>query len=178
MKRAHSFGFTLIEIMVTLALAIVILSVGVPSFQSMIKDNRKVTAINDLRGALALARSTAITQRQRVTVCKSADNSSCTDDGDWSQGWIVFADPNDPAGTRDNTETILRVHDALPGSGTFSGNGNVANRVSFSAQGLSSGTLGTLTYTDGSGYTGALIVSFGGQVRYEDRSYETSSTGG
>lgn len=166
MKKEFSHGFTLIEVMITLAIAAIVLSIGVPSFQSYIRNNYKTTAINDLRTALALTRSTAITRRERATVCKSTDNATCAANGDWSQGWIVFTDPNNP-GTVDPGETILRVHNAISGSGTFSGNANVTNRVSFTPQGLASGSVGTITYADGADFTGSLVISFGGQVRSE-----------
>lgn len=152
----------------TIAIAAIILGIGVPSFQTMIQNSRKTTAINDMRTALALARSSAITHRERVTVCKSSDNTNCTQGGDWSQGWIVFRDPDDP-GTRNGNEEILRVHDELSG-GTLSGNALVADRISFTPQGMANGTLGTLTYSDSRGaeYEGRLVISFGGQVRYEE----------
>ena len=154
----------------TLAIAAIVLSIGVPSFSNMIQNSRKNTAINDMRAALALARSSAVTHRERITVCKSPDNSNCTDAGDWSQGWIVFHDPDSP-GSRDDNEEIIRVHGPLK-SGNISGNGQVADRVSFTPKGMADGTLGTLTYSDsrGSEHAGSLVISFGGQVRYEDAS--------
>lgn len=163
-------GFTLAEVMMTIAIAAIVLGIGVPSFQTMIQNSRKTTAINDMRAALALARSSAITHRERITVCKSSDNSNCTENGDWSQGWIVFHDPNSP-GTRDDDEEIIRVHEALK-SGSFTGSRLVADRISFTPQGMANGTLGTLTYSDSRGaeYNGSLVISFGGQVGYEDAS--------
>jgi len=162
-------GFSLIEAMVTLAIAAIVLSVGVPSFQSYIQNSRQTAAINDLATALQLARSTAITRRVQVTVCKSNDGASCrtgAGSGDWSQGWIIFTDPTNP-GTVDAGEELLRVHGALPGAFTFIGNTNVVNRVSFSAQGLARGSNGTLTNCDarGAAHAAALVISVGGQVR-------------
>jgi len=149
-----------------IAIAIIVVSIGIPSYQTSIKNNRKTTAINDLRTALALARSSAITRRQRVTVCTSSDNATCTTIGDWSQGWIVFTDPNN-RDTVDPGEEILRVHNAISGTGTFSGNGLITNRVSFTPQGMADASLGTLSYADGTRFSGSLIISFAGQVRYE-----------
>lgn len=169
MEMGSSGGFTLTEVMMAIAVAAIVVTIGVPSFQTMILNSRKDTAISDLQSSLALARNNAITRRQTITVCKSNDNSSCATDGDWSQGWIVFTDPANP-GVRDNDETILRAHNALKGDATYAGNDPVKDRVSFTNKGMTSGTLGTITYTDsrGSDYAGNLIISFGGQVRYED----------
>jgi type IV fimbrial biogenesis protein FimT len=171
MEKGFSRGFTLTEVMMAIAIGAIVVMIGVPSYKTMILNSRKSTAIGDLQTSLAFARNSAITRKQQITVCKSNDNSNCTSDGDWSQGWIVFTDPNNP-GTRDNDEEILRAHDALKGDVTYTGNDNVADRVSFTNQGMTSGTLGTITYTDsrGDSYAGNLIISFGGQVRYEDNS--------
>ena len=171
-------GFSLIEAMVTLAIAAIVLAVGIPSFQTYIQNSRQATAINDLATALQLARSTAISRRVQVTVCKSNDGATCrtgAGSGDWSQGWIIFTDPNNP-GTVDAGEQLLRVHGTLPGNSTFIGNTNVVNRVSFSAQGLARGSNGTLTSCDsrGANNASALVVSVGGQVR---RATDTDSDG-
>ncbi len=150
-----------------MAIAAIVLSIGVPSFQASIKNNRKLTAINDMRTALALARSTAITRRVRATVCTSSDNATCADEGGWDQGWIIFADPVDPAASVDDGDEILRVHEKISGSGTFTGNGRLANRVSYTAKGMLDRTLGiggTLTYSDEGEYISKLRISMGGNV--------------
>jgi type IV fimbrial biogenesis protein FimT len=160
-------GFSLVEAMMTLAVAAIVLSMAVPSFQNYIQNSRQTSAVNDLATALQLARSTAITRRVQVTVCKSTDGATCpVDSGDWSQGWIIFTDPNN-SGTLDAGEELLRVHAALPGNATFSGNRLVDDNVSFSAQGLARGSNGTITYCDARGAThaAALVISVGGQVR-------------
>jgi type IV fimbrial biogenesis protein FimT len=175
MIKKHSHGFTLIELMFTVAIAAIVLSFGVPNLQIYLNNNQKKTAINDLRTALSLARNTAITRRERTTVCKSANLADCTDDGDWSQGWIVFTDPSN-RDTVDDGEITLRVHEAIAGDANFTGddvNGDptsVSNRVSFTPQGMSDASLGSINYTDsanGENFTGSLIISFGGLVRSE-----------
>jgi type IV fimbrial biogenesis protein FimT len=171
-------GFSLVEAMVTLAVAAIVLSIGVPSFQNYIQNSRQVTGVNDLATALQLARSTAITRRVQVTVCKSSDGATCSTgsgSGDWSQGWMIFTNPNDDS-TLDPGEELLRVHGALPRNTTFIGNTNVVNRISFSAQGLSRGSNGTLTNCDarGASHANALVISVAGQVR---RAIDNNSDG-
>jgi type IV fimbrial biogenesis protein FimT len=165
-------GFSLIEVVVTLAIAAIVLSIGVPSFQSYIQNNRQTTAINELATALQLARNSAITRRVRITLCKSNDGSNCQDgagSGDWTQGWMMFTNPDNITATTGltGTETLLRVHAALPGNSTLIGSGPTVNRVSFKPQGLVDGNIGTITHCDarGSSYASALVISFGGQVR-------------
>ncbi len=168
-------GFTLVEVIVTLAIAAIVLSIGVPSFQSYIQNSRQTTAVNELATALQLARNSAITQRTRVVLCKSNNTSvaapTCrtgAGSGDWLQGWMIFTDPNN-SGTLDGGETILRVHGAIDSNTnvSFAGNNNVTNRVSFNAQGIALGSNGTILYCDprGNVFAKALVISVGGQIR-------------
>ena len=59
LKRSTS-GFTLIELMVTLAVAAILLAIAIPSFNSLLVSSRLTTAANDFVNALAIARSSAI----------------------------------------------------------------------------------------------------------------------
>lgn len=90
MKRSR--GFTLVELMITLALAAIILSLAVPGFQDIIRNNRAATQANELVAALGLARSEAVRRGARVSLCPSTDQASCTGGTDWADGWIVFLD--------------------------------------------------------------------------------------
>lgn len=82
-------GFTLYELMVTLAVAAVIVSFGVPGFSSMVQNNRAVTHSNDLITALNLARSEATRRGVAIEVCSSTNGAACSGSTDWSTGWIV-----------------------------------------------------------------------------------------
>lgn len=166
-------GFTLIELIVTMAIGAIVLSIAVPSYQASVQNNRKTTSVNALATTLQLARSTAITRRVNITVCKSNDSGTAAPtcrngggSGDWTQGWIIFTDSNNNF-TFDAGETLLRVHAALSGGATFTGNNNVINKISFSPTGLARGSNGTITHCDerGATYASALVISVGGQVR-------------
>jgi type IV fimbrial biogenesis protein FimT len=82
-------GFTLFELMVTLAVAALILSLGVPGFRSFIQNNRATTHTNDLVTALNLGRSEATRRGSSVLLCSSSDGATCSGSIDWSSGWIV-----------------------------------------------------------------------------------------
>ena len=84
-------GFTLIELMVTMAVVAVLLSAGVPTFSALIQNNRLVTENYALRAVLSAARSEAQTQRTTVTVCRSANGLDCST-VDWGAGYIAFID--------------------------------------------------------------------------------------
>lgn len=135
----HS-GFTLIELMVAIAVAAIILTVGIPSFISTINGARITSATNDFLVELAYARTEAIRRGQRITMCASANanaaNPACNG-GPWTTGWLMFEDLNRNAAL-DAGETILRRHEALPNNLTIIGNGNVTSFVSYTQSGNAS----------------------------------------
>ena len=133
----HSPGFTLMELMVTIAIAGILLGVAIPSFTSIISSNRLTTYANDLVTALNFARSEAIKRGVRITLCKSTNGNSCTAGDDWSQGWIIFTDQNNNATYDSATETLLRVQANSANAITMVGNTNVANYISYMATGQS-----------------------------------------
>ena len=108
-------GFTLIELIVTVALAAILLTIGVPSFQEMMRNNRAATHANEILTGLNFARSEAGKRGRDVSICPA---TGCGETN-WSEGWIVFADLNNN-GAADAGE-ILRVWEALSGNPTFTG---------------------------------------------------------
>ncbi|MCC5826462.1 GspH/FimT family pseudopilin [Alkalimonas sp.] len=85
-------GFTLIELMVTVAVMAIVLTVAIPSFTNLINGNRLTSQANELLSALSYARSEAIRRNADVIFCHSQDGTSCSAPagGNW-QGWILFA---------------------------------------------------------------------------------------
>jgi type IV fimbrial biogenesis protein FimT len=109
-------GFTIIELMIVLAIAAILAAIAAPSFTATIQDNRLATQVNELQASLGLARSEAIKLNNNVTICPSSDGASCI--GNWQNGWIVFVDP-DANGVVANVNDILRVHGAITGANTI-----------------------------------------------------------
>jgi len=155
-------GFTLIELIITLIISAILLAIGVPSFNSFLKDNLLTTQINELVTSINLTRSEAIKRGFSATICKSNTGTSCT--GNWSDGWVVF-DDQDADGTVDSGETIIRVHSALQGGNTLTFGST--NRITYSSQGISTGFNDTFKLCDSRGATKAkgVIVSNTGRVR-------------
>lgn len=116
-------GFTLVELMVTLAIAAILLSIAAPNFVSLTKNDRITTVTNDLLADLALARSEAAKRGQSVSVCISSDGSTCTG-SNWLGGRLVFADAS-TAGTIDGSDSIIRVTEAKNNGTTLSSSGFV-----------------------------------------------------
>lgn len=102
--RKYLRGFTIVELMVVLAIVGIISAIAVPSYQSMIFKNRVTTAVSSLHGALLLARTEALKRGVTVTICRSetantaptcaASNSSPGVNTGWADGWIIFVDNN------------------------------------------------------------------------------------
>lgn len=156
MKRVK--GFTLIELMTTLGVAAIVLSVGVPSFRAIVMDNRLVTHANQFVGAVNLARSTAVRYQRNATACASANFDAavptCTATTDWSNGWIVWVDKDRDTVTDANE--VVQVYGPLPETSTFSSTGTAGFR--YDARGFSLAGGDDLTMCDNrTGETGRLI---------------------
>lgn len=77
------------ELMITLAVLAILLSLAVPSFTSVINANRLTAQANELVADLQLARTEAIRRNQRVTVCPSLDNATCAAGGSWANRIVI-----------------------------------------------------------------------------------------
>lgn len=96
MRKEH--GLTLIELMVTLAVAVVLLSIGVPSFQSIMQSNRVSAQTNELISAVTTARSEAVRRNEEITLETNGGGT------DWSAGFVISDGTNlrvfDPVDSR------------------------------------------------------------------------------
>ncbi len=119
MKMNSQRGFTIIELMVTLAVFAVMATVAVPAFVGFVERNRTVSIGNSFLNALTVARSEAIKRNARVAVCgKPAAQAACNATGNWEDGWTVFVD-TDRDNTLDVGEQIILVRNGIPGGFTL-----------------------------------------------------------
>jgi type IV fimbrial biogenesis protein FimT len=125
MKKTQT-GFTLIELMMALAIGGILLTLAVPSFNATMRSNRLTSYANNLVTAFNLARSEAIERRSTITVCSSSDQATCTNSS-WSDGWIVM---------NPTTNEVLRIFDPMKGNPTIT---RAANSVTYTSQGFING---------------------------------------
>jgi type IV fimbrial biogenesis protein FimT len=143
-------GFTLVELMVTVALMAIVLTVGVPSFSELIRSNRLTTQANEILGALALARSEAVKRAAPVSI------TTASGDSNWKAGWTVAV-----AGGAD-----LRVYSAQKGSHTLASDDGYSS-FQYDSQGFIDNG-GTLSLCTGSGETGRqIVISPSGHARVD-----------
>lgn len=150
MDKNVASGFTLLELISTLMIIALLVIIGVPALQAMIRNHHIALNTNEFLGAINFARGEAIKRggHIRVVLCPGSV-TGCLGTA-WGNGWIAFVDVNNSA-RWETGEQILRVYERLSGNDTLSGNNNVKNYISFSADGsarLISGAFqaGTLTF--------------------------------
>lgn len=145
-------GFSLVELMVALAVLAVLATTAIPAFDTLMRNTRVSVAAGELISALFLARSEAIKRGRRSTLCTSADGEFCAQGIDWTDGWLLFVDANGN-GQRDAGEVRIRVSGAREAPVTIRGNVPVRSYVSYLPTGVTRtlhGALqmGTLTVCD------------------------------
>jgi len=104
----QNHGFTLIEVMVALAIAGILVGMALPSFTDMLQKDKGIAQINQLVGELSWARTEAIVQGKTVSLCASTNQLSCrSSKTNWSDGWIVFIDQDGDGDFNDNGNSDL-----------------------------------------------------------------------
>ncbi len=156
-------GFTVIELLVTIALLAVILTTAVPALARFVEQQRLTATANHLVTHLQYARGQALDHNTLVAACPSGDGRTCTGGNRWEDGWIVYLDP-DKAGQPARPEDVLRVVEGTPQLTMHSGG---RHRVRFRGSGMAYGTNLTIRVcTPGNPEAArAVIVSNPGRVR-------------
>lgn len=84
-------GFTLLELIIVVAIVAILASVAAPSFDELIKNNSVKALEHELNTSITFARSEALTRQKPVSIaCVTSNSGGCK--GDWSEGWVVFVD--------------------------------------------------------------------------------------
>lgn len=123
-------GFTLVELVITLAILGIVVSTAVPTVEMLITRSRQKALLEELWSAVQGARATAVMRKVPIEICASKDATSCA--SDWSGGWLVHSP---------SAQTILNVTQLAPGNDVqwkglgqsvrFRSNGTTLNNGSF-----------------------------------------------
>ncbi|WP_455208160.1 GspH/FimT family pseudopilin [Kaarinaea lacus] len=149
-RGEKQLGFTLIELMVALAIAVIVIALSTP-ISNVFKQNRVTSLEHEFVTSLNLARSAAVGTAAPVSVCRLDPNNPNTcavagvGNARWEQGWIVFNDPN-ADGVIDPGEIILQQHGALQAGYTL---GEIQrNVITYNASGMTPTSAGTWSLCD------------------------------
>ena len=161
--RSSQDGVTLVELLVTVAVVAILLTLGVGGFRALIANAKMTNAANSLIGHLQFARSEAVKRSAEVSLCPSTNGTTCVaeSDGSWELGYIVRVDA---------TRQVLRWVDPKEMAAITVTKSGSSPLVVFKADGTATGYACTLTLCD-TGDTSnkrGVIVSNIGRVRVSD----------
>lgn len=174
-RRPH--GFTLIELMVTLAIAAILMFLAIPSFVSYQRNTQLTSAANSLLAAINAARGEAMKRGMSAMVVPTNNGS------DWTTGWVVFVDKNNSrtyTDTGDVKDSIVLTQAAVPSGISVTGTGIASGGtpyIMFDASGYSktkTGFAGNLSFSfvrsdlaaaDGYRQTRKIKIASTGRVR-------------
>lgn len=132
--RRRQPGLTLVELLTTLSVALVGLSLAVPAMMGVTGERQMNGAVDRLTADLTLARAEAIRRGQPVIVCSSRDGETCSDSTEWAEGWILLVAPEGPDGAANGPPERIRV---APAAGAGLRLGGSHARVVYRADGTS-----------------------------------------
>jgi type IV fimbrial biogenesis protein FimT len=166
--KAAQAGYTLFELLVTIAIISLLGSLVGPSLIDTIDRNRQQAALGDAFGMLSAARSEAVNLQTTVALCPSTDQDTCSGT-DWEAGWIMFVDDGNGGGTandgeRHAAETLLRVGQEV-GVTVRTRNFADAGVISFDQDGLAAERGTIVLCSDDAARASAIVLNFSGQAR-------------
>lgn len=173
MTSRNVTGVTLVELLAVIAIAAILMAIGVPSYKYVTTTDRVASEVNGLVGDLEFAREEAIKEGGNVNVCPSSDGVNCLATTAWDSGWVVCSDPSDTGScaTGQADWRVQRPFNASGSADTFTMSNSSVNVVTFNRLGFVSTNLGTSGVmlslhdsTDSSAYTHCLAISTIGQL--------------
>ena len=164
MRKLFSLrAYSLYELLMTVGLFALIVTLGLPSFGHIVADHRLRTEVDRVFHAIHHARKESVTRRRVMTLCPTRDGIQCGTIADWSVGWMMYVNiDRDWPAIRDDGEPVVKWIQVQPG------NRIVATRLSFSLRSTElRATNGTLVFCDHNDRARprALVVSYTGRPR-------------
>jgi type IV fimbrial biogenesis protein FimT len=178
MMNLKQQGMTLVELMVTLAVAAILVSAALPSLSDMAANNRLTALNNQLVSSLNYARSEAIKRRYEVGMCvRNGTGTGCANSGGFESGWIIFTDCNgdglvtatnvcdlDGNGVNESAEVVIQDHVPNADAVTISSNFTSSRQIRYRPNGTVIGA-GKLTLVKGSTNAHDVMVALTGRVK-------------
>ena len=145
MTRRYQSGFTLYELLITMLVIGIVLTLGIPNFSAFTQNSRITSTANDLHSSFYLGRSEAARSKSNVTICASANSmdAAAACGGTFDDGWIIFVDLNGDIQRAGAGENVLRRHPPIPDAIDIVTNAG-ANYFGFAPSGLGRGDVGGL----------------------------------
>lgn len=168
MSHNSKHGFTLFELIVTLAISAIIVMIALPYFQQLMAKQELKKITYSLESSLKIARSHAFIHHSNVVICPTHDFNQCSNQN-WNTGFMIFIDRNKNRQI-DNNEYILYTEKTALEYGTLDWRGTLnIPSVTFNAQqGLPIGSNGSFFYCSTHIASKRLVLSKMGQTRAED----------
>ncbi len=160
-------GFTLLELIIALAVLSILLGGVIPGFKSLLEQNRMVAAVNGFIATLRYARSEAVTREMRVVVCPSGDGVNCLDDyTGWGEGTLIFVD-SDNSRSRGVDELLLNYRQGVDDGLEVVSSSSSRSTITYypTGRGWGSNTTVRFCLPDSGIENRAVIISFTGNPR-------------
>lgn len=153
-------GVTLLELIIVLAIGTILVTIALPSFQTLIKSNRISSVASSIKGDLLFARNQAVSYLNYVTVCP-LENNSCG--SNWKNGLDIFID-SDRSATYDDGEVLLKAGSAFDSSDTLV---FPSDSLTFTPDGLITGNSAMFRYCSGDDRVG-ISINYSGRTTKTD----------
>ena len=151
----------MLELLITIVIGGVLMSVALPSFRSLLSDSQMVATSNEFVTSIQIARSEAIKRGTFAGLCPSTAPGSasavCATGTGWTAGWIVFADDNGN-GQRDAGEDLVGQKDARSNGFTFTPDAVFGSLIYFNSD-------GGVVNTSATPVSGDVAIKYGDEER-------------
>ena len=156
-RRRRAAGFTATELLATVAISGILLTVAVPNLGPFVQNRRIATATNDLVHAITRARTEAVKRGMPVIMCRSGDPNDLGDGGfdpeckgtvygsgvanqrdDWSPGWLMYAAPFGSSSQHDydkDADTLIAIGPEAPEGVSITSDSDGNNWLTYFADG-------------------------------------------
>jgi len=165
MRQENSIGLTLIELLVTIVILTMLVSLALPGFVTAVTGYQQNTVTKNYFSALQYARQSAIFRNQLVTVCPISQGT-CSED--WSHPVAIFLDPTNQRTPSVSSSEILKIIDTSPESTSITIRPAAKPYFQFRPDGTTHGTPGSVRFLHLSGDTTEehqIVISLGGRIR-------------